>query len=206
MKSRRNGNKRGEIEMLEPKFYKDIENMLYDFFERTGIILSPSYRDVFKLANKMGFDVRTAKIKDLGNKKVEGVLFVDETRDRIDNFATSKGIALNYLNDKVTNRFIVAHELSHYILQKYAQDDFNEPVVLQEARTAHVFEKERSVFEQIVDYMAAAILIPANDFILKLHAAERRNEDRQEFIAEASDYYNVSPEAISKRMEEVRCL
>lgn len=192
--------------MLEPKFYKDIENMLYDFFERTGIILSPSYRDVFKLANEMGFDVRKAKIKSESNKRIEGALFVDETLPQVDNFNTARGIALNYLNDKVTNRFIVAHELSHYILKKYIQDNFDEPVVVREARTAHVLEKERPLYEQIVDYMAAAILIPAKDFMTKMHEAEEQNYSRREFVDKMADYYNVSPEAILKRMEEVRYL
>ena len=205
MKSRCGLNK-GEYEILEKEFYKDIELMCSDFFETIGVSLPKGSRDIYKIAQKMNFDVRKAKLKDINDKKVEGVLLVDETQNNIDGFNGPRGIALNYLNSPMENRFIVAHELSHYIVMKQIQENFDDKVILQEARTAHILGQERSIFEQIIDYMAAAILIPAKDFKQRLKEARDNQEAEQSFINRMCDVYNMPRDAIIKRIEEVDSL
>ena len=70
--------------------------------------------DVFKLAEKLGFDVRGAEL----NNKVNSLVIINEKRDTIPGFSSNKVIAYNCKKDINIKRNSVAFHLKEYIVSK----------------------------------------------------------------------------------------
>lgn len=205
MKSRRKGNKRKGDDMLTKKEYRVFEKVLDLFFKHKNISKPSGKTDktnIYSLAEQMDFDVQKATIEPNNNVKIEGILLVDENKDTVSVFSKPRGIALNYLNTPKENRFIVAHELCHYIFEKYLAD--YRPIILTEGREEHLLDQERDEYEQAIDYMAAALLVPLDSFRDKFNQAKEKKQSEQDFINEMCDFYDVSPIAIKKRIEELK--
>lgn len=201
MKSRRRKNKGVSDKMFDKDDYPILENLLNLFFKDNKIEKPSGRTDIYDLAKKMSFDIKYAFIEPQENVKVEGILLVDENKEKIGKFSGPRGIALNCLNTPRENRFIVAHELSHYIFEKFLVD--YKPVVLTGQRLEHMVGKERDDFEQAIDYMAAATLIPLDQFDKQYEKAKEGQRTMQDFVEEMSSYYNVPTKAIEKRINEL---
>lgn len=161
-------------------------------------------RDIYKLANEMGFDIRKVKFRPDVEKTIEGILLVDENKANVDNFSTNKGIGLNVNNAPNVNRFTVAHELSHYIFQKMTQKNFDDKIFMSETRLAHDPTHSREFYEQIIDYMAAALLMPIKSFREQYDELKNVGLLDEDIIAELSLFYGLPPIAISKRISEIK--
>lgn len=191
---------RGEVDtMLEKKYRKTLERLVNDYFERAKIEKS---RDIYRLANRMGFDVR--KIRFNSNQDcIQGMLLVDEEQTTVDDFSTNKAIGINIDNSIENNRFIVAHELCHYIFQKMTQKNFSDKIYMVETRFAHDDNNPRDLYEQIIDYMAAAILMPYEEFGSLYKELKQMGLSSDEITAELCLKYGVPDLAIQQRINEV---
>ena len=124
-------------------------------------------RDIVEELDRIGFKVVTAKISD----NVDGMILVDETRESIAEYNSNKLIFVDERKDVFASRFIILHELSHYIESKYERmvhGDFGFPHVLVAERD-HRVGYSSDAFEQEKDYMAAALLLPFLPFKRKVY-------------------------------------
>lgn len=201
MKSNRSKNNKEGDKMFLKTDYPILESVLDWYFEINKIERPSNRTDINELAKKMDFEIIDAFIEPKNNVKVEGVLLVDEVKNQIAKFSGPRGIALNYFNNPEDNRFIIAHELSHYMFEKFLAD--NAPLVLTEQRLEHIVGHKRDDFEQAIDYMAAAILMPLEQFRNQFKFAEEKQQPMQDFVKEMSIYYRMPDKAIEKRIKEL---
>lgn len=167
-----------------------MEIVVASFLEKQGIRLIPPV-DIFRLATALGFDVRAAKLPN----EVEGMILVDESVERLADFSSNKVIAYNVLSDINKKKFIVAHELAHYISEKCKPGGDRQRVVVA-ARDVEGDYSNNDV-EQHMDYMAAALLMPREDIL-------KRFDLNKEHIDETlATYYRVDPILAERRVKEV---
>ena len=106
-----------QVYVMSVKFNKtqmlEMEEILKAFYDKNDIEVTIPV-DIFEVANSLGFDVRGAEFKE----PLEGLLLVDENIERIKEFNSNKIIAYNCQKNIYMKKFIVAHELSHYINEK----------------------------------------------------------------------------------------
>ena len=185
--------------MLRKNIRKVLEEVVSSYFDKEGLERS---QDIYRLANQMGFDVRKVKFNS-ESQNLDGILLVDEDKHCIEGFNTNKIIGLNSNNDADNNRFTVAHELSHYIFEKMTQENYEDNVFLEEARVAHDDFRIRDLYEQMIDYMAASILMPQDDFKRRNNSLIKLGFSENDRVRKLSEIYGLPMSAVSKRIKEV---
>lgn len=177
---------------IEPQERKTIEKELSDFLNAYKLKIATPV-DVFQLATQIGFDVRGTEFKN----NLEGLILVNENLDVIPGFDSNKVIAYNCKASIEAKKFIVAHELAHYIGAKH--NNVKEKVIV--AARDHSYGYSDDVDEQRKDYMAAAILIPMDDF--KNRYSTNDVSQSQEFYKQVATFYNVDVKLAERRTLEV---
>lgn len=183
---------------MSKKFSKaqmdEMEEMISAFLKKNQMALSVPV-DIFALATDLGFDVRAAALP----KRIEGLILVDESAEKIEGFNSNKVIAYNILLDIDEKKFIVAHELAHYIEEKCSHGDESGKIVI--AARDHEPGYSTNVDEQRKDYIAAALLIPRDDLNSKY--TQRAQSKDENFYRELADHYRVDNRLAERRIEEV---
>lgn len=171
----------------------EMEAVLSSFLESNKIQLTIPI-DIFQLATEqLGFDIRGTEFKD----KLEGILVVNEFQERIEGFDSNKVIAYNCFKDINAKKFIVAHELAHYIEEKQASKDAKLVVAARD----HEDYYSDNIDEQRKDYIAAALLVPQSHL--------KKYYKKEDFINNTISYddvaerYNVDRELAKRRVQEV---
>ncbi len=177
---------------IELQERKKIEEELSAFLSAYKLKISVPV-DIFQLATQIGFDVRGTEFKD----NLEGLIVANENLDVIPGFDSNKVIAYNCKASIETKKFIVAHELAHFIETKYKNVD--EKVIV--AARDHSLGYSDDIDEQCKDYMAAALLIPIEDF--KNRYSKDDVSQTQEFYKRVASFYNVDIELAERRTMEV---
>ena len=167
------------------KFTKEemdnMESMLKLFLEKNNINLEPPV-DIFKLATELGFDVRGAEFDD----NLDGLLLVNETVDIIEPFTSNKIIAYNCQKTLEHKKFIVGHELAHYIDAK-SQDPENK-IVCAARDHSEPYSDDRN--EQMKDYISAAILM-TRDYVINKYK-NVADKTSQHFYNKVISDFNVT--------------
>lgn len=166
-----------------------MEDLISAFFERMEIDYVVPV-DIFKVATDLGFDVRGAEFEE----NLEGLIIVNENTEKIEGFDSNKVIAYNCFKDISMKKFIVAHELAHYISEKV--NAYDKKIVI--ATRDHVDSYSEDREEQQMDYMAASLLIPKNDLCQFLERNTTIN------VSEVAKRYKVTEEVARRRIKEVR--
>lgn len=148
------------IYLMSMEFTKDemlrLESILLSFLSKMNVTLTVPV-DIFDLSAKLGFDVRGAEFKE----HLEGMIVVNEFEDKIDGFDSNKVIAYNCQKSIETKKFIVAHELAHYIWEKSIAQDKKVVVAARDHHGNYSSDEQ----EQRMDYIAASILVPREHLI-----------------------------------------
>ena len=152
------------------------------------------------LSRKLGFFVGQAKLAE----GTEGVIQVDKTQPDLLKTGRNMVIIVDRRLDKVRQRFIIAHELGHYLLRTNPDDP-----VFARRESAH----GRTDGENEADYFAACLLMPSDDFkrsIQKLcvdfniaNCEAMSDSDKHNLSDILSEQYKVEKEAALRRIGEV---
>lgn len=173
--------KKDEMQQMEELVKTFLETMKIDYVVPI---------DIFKIATDLGFDVRGAEFEE----QLEGLIVVDETIDKVAGFDSNKIIAYNCSKDINTKKFIVAHELAHYISKKTNAYDRKIVIAARDRTSNYSGNKE----EQRMDYIAASLLIPQSDLCQFL------NENTDAGALQVAERYKVTEELAERRIKEVR--
>lgn len=175
------------------------ENEISSFLSKNNIFVEVPV-DIFALATRLGFDVRAADFTNInGGKSLEGMILVDEELEQIQQFKSNKIIAYAYNPDKDIKsiKFIVAHELAHYIDAKMKNNGNKVVIALRDHNDEYSKDKD----EQIKDYMAAALLMPRNSIRNKYSKEDYENNSNLHI--ELAKEYNVDVDVAERRLKEV---
>lgn len=195
-------NYKGHFELMRITLQrrKELEIIVHEFVSDNALDFR---NDIFRQLEKINFSVYGVKF----NKPLSGMLLVDERESKVVNFKSNRVILYNNMYDIYDVRFIIAHELAHYIYEKHE----NKSKKLLIARRDRVLGYQDNVDEQEKDYMAAAILIPFDDIKNKI---EERKEvmgenyfetvmDDEYLIQTIQREYKVPSILVKRRIEEV---
>lgn len=170
-----------------------MEDILSKFFELYNLKLEVPV-DIFQLTDKLGFDVRGT---EFSSQKLDGLLLVNENIENVENFNSNKIIAYNCKKNINEKKFIVAHELAHYIEEKVK--NINKKIIVAARDRDLLYPENKN--EQMKDYLAAAILMPKEDMIE--HYKNFDIKDTDEFISKVAEKYKVDFNMAKRRISEV---
>ncbi len=176
----------------------EMEKVISDFLAKRGLSFFDT-KDPVALAKKLNFSLFLANFDD----SIDGVIIVDETKSKIDKFDNNKIIAVNSSANKIRKRFIIAHELAHYIKESennkkvvYATRDHNNDI--------------RGFDEQEIDYMAAALLMPKDEFKKDWDNLNNKilypNFDENAKWRKLMDKYAVDIDGVQRRISEIEIM
>lgn len=140
----------------------------------------------------------------LDEEGLDGVIIIDKDM---------RAIAINENLDVQDARFVIAHELAHYITESEKKSD---GALLFAERDKIFHGKEKRPEENDMDYLAAAMLVPKNQFLEELKSlkidlislADRTESGVREKISPfiidfLARRYNVKEDVIVRRIAEV---
>lgn len=173
-----------------------LEKLIDAFVAKNNLYLSNN-TDIISVCKKLGISVRNFSTREDG---YDGFILVN------DKFKT---IGIDRELNPIDRRFLIAHELGHYI----KADSNNEKVFL--ALKDHLCHGiEKTVDEHDADYLAAAFLVPMKQFKseLDLMGIPYANLDTEQEVAKKisplfieffAKRYRVNEQLIIRRIAEV---
>lgn len=176
----------------------NMENEIESFFKANSMNRTVPV-DTIAIAKSLGFKVYSLDLNEIGDN-IDGIILVDEKNNGL----FKKVIAFNQNIKNVSKvKFIIAHELAHYISQKSINEQ-DSPLVFAEKLNIHGEEKSKE--EQEMDFKAAAILIPKDKLSADLQDRNYNDlseNDKQITESELADIYGVEIPVIQRRIEEI---
>lgn len=152
--------------------------------------------DVINAAGILGFTVGISALPDWN----DGFILVDHVKEHIQKLIgllTDKAIGVNSERDLQTKRFIIAHEIGHYMLH------YNEEDGVLYARREDV--KGKDMEENDADFFAACLLMPREYFKRKYEELKGKDLNDDEIITLLQKHFNTPYESVERRMIEIGC-
>lgn len=171
---------------------KEIEQRA-DTLLRENNISTLSGVDVLALAKQLGFTVWTSNLPDSD----DGFILVNPNVDKIPGFSNNKVIVVNAERPYVTKRFIIAHEIGHYVL---SVSDSKEEEIFAARESQH----GRSDDENDIDYFAACLLMPETSF--KAQYEDKKQFPLNQLVSELSEVFQVPAGSALRRLEELNLI
>lgn len=148
--------------------------------------------DVIEVAKKLGFVVGNAGLSE----DVDGFIIVDENKGNILGIDTNKLIGVNASKELAWKRFIIAHEIGHYILH-YDKEKDNGMYAHREHK------KGKNEIENEADFFAANLLMPRKKFRNKYNELKKKDLSTDEIILLLADKFTVTQPMTKRRFEEL---
>ena len=121
--------------------------------------------------------------------------------DTEEKYNNSKVILVNKNEDLFHLRFVIAHELAHYLFDFLGNNNYIDPkTVFSEPYTKDQHETEK---EKRANTFAAELMMPKELFIKQFNIAKEENENRLFIIMYLSRFFETSIDSIEKRIMEV---
>lgn len=148
--------------------------------------------DIIQIANKMGFAVGNALL----DEEIDGFIIVQEGSDEILGINTDKLIGVNSKRTLEWKRFIIAHEIAHYILHY--------PTQKSQGMYAHrEHSKGRNEDENDADFFAATLLMPRKRFVEKFNELKSKGLELEEIVILLSKKFVATCKMIERRIGEL---
>lgn len=141
---------------------------------------------IIKIAQESGFKIIQGSMK---NGRMSGFVSID--KETINKYRSDKIIGVNGDDELGHQRFVIAHELAHYL--------FDYDVQKETYFDTYMKNDHKSLKEQIANKFAANLLMPAKYFALNFDE-EKSMEKNIEYW---TNYFEVQRKAVEKRIVEV---
>lgn len=163
----------------------EMKPLAESFLESTGY-----YGDgavpIVKIAQECGFKVIWGIMKD---KKMSGFISVEKNDENIP--IEEKVIGINKMDELGHQRFVIAHELAHYLLDYDTKE--------KSYFDTYIKNSHKTLKEHIANTFAANLLMPAKYFVLQLDEKITMDEN----VNRWADYFDVQKKSVRKRISEV---
>lgn len=152
---------------------------------------------VVKIAKDFGISTfRDYNIKE----EISGNIFIHGTTQDV--YGTDKAIIVDAKDEFFHQRFIVAHELAHYLMDFWGNDDYEDTKKL--FSEAYLKNKHDSPKEVRADRFAAELLMPSKIFLTHYIKAMSLSENNITYtITYLSKLFGTKQSSIKKRMKEL---
>lgn len=178
----------GEIQQNRNKYtIEDMPEIAQRILDKLDIKKAPV--PIVAIMKSLKFQVVTADMED----EISGVIGIDDELNR--NFESGKVIAINRKDNFGHQRFTMAHELAHYLLDF----DVSKSIVYYNAYNTKEVESEE---EHRANFFAANLLMPEKLFREEFAKALIKN-NLYLTVEKLSDVFQVSREAVRRRILEL---
>lgn len=148
--------------------------------------------DVIDVAKRLGFVIGNAVLND----EDDGFIVVEEGKEELMGFRTDKIIGVNSDRTLEWKRFIIAHELGHYMLHCRKEK--------QQGLYAHrVHTTGHNQSEDEADFFATNLLMPREIFTEKYNRLKEKDMEKQEIVDALARKFIVTSEMTLQRIEEL---
>lgn len=149
--------------------------------------------DIIQIAKDLGFAVGNALLDD----EDDGFIIVREGAEEILGIKTDKLIGVNSKRTLEWKRFIIAHEIAHYVLHYSAQNT--------KGMYAHRDHKKgKNSVENDADYFAANLLMPREKFTEKFNELKEKGLDFDEIVLLLASKFVATTKTIERRIGELQ--
>lgn len=152
--------------------------------------------DILKLAQEYGFVVCNADLQD----NEDGFVFVNDKAKSVLGYNTKRLIGVKSSHTYEMKRFVIAHELAHFFER---HRDGREGEIIFAARDTHDEKASRNEAEQKIDFMAACLLMPKNQFSSLIKKVKSLTSDCNEQARIAAFLCKVPVKCAERRINEV---
>lgn len=175
---------------------QDVDDVSRSILERMADIgaYANTNTPVVKIANALGFSVRTEEMWALQSGKIQVNCKAEGDEGR----SGSKAILLNKEDNLFHQRFVIAHELAHYLFDCVGKVEQGEPYEDTYLKDHHGSESERRA-----NRFAAELLMPQKLFVEMYGRACRRHANYISRLMYLSKYFEVPIASIERRIKEV---
>lgn len=170
------------------KIEKNVMNML----RSVEYTISECSVDVIDVAKRLGFVVGNAVL----NEEDDGFIVVEEGRKEIMGIKTDKLIGVNSNRSLEWKRFIIAHELGHYVLH-FKEKNLKGLYAHRDHKRGH------SELENEADFFAANLLMPRESFENKYKEIKQVYKNDKEIVDILSKHFIVTIKMTERRIEEL---
>lgn len=171
-----------------------IEKTVRETLESVGYTINEgSSVDVIDIAKRLGFVVGNAVL----NEEDDGFIVVEEGKKEIMGIETDKLIGVNSDRSLEWKRFIIAHELGHYILH-FREKNLNGLYAHRDHKRGH------NELENETDFFAANLLMPRESFENKYKEIKQVYKNDREIVDILSKHFNVTVRMAERRIEELK--
>lgn len=189
------------LQILEKKNRDNHEYSLSDIRDITNNILSMMKSNysgrcatpIVKIAKMFDFKTYKEPLSESGDINING-----DTKQK---YGHDKVILVNRNEELFHQRFVVAHELAHYLFDFLGNSAYEDINIL----FADTYEKDRheTLQEKRANTFAAEIMMPKDLFITQYNVARREVNNHMFIVLYLSKYFETSVESIEKRIKEV---
>lgn len=181
-----------EFEKVMSMSKEEIEEKALEILKSSKDIYDGDSVDVIKIAEQLGFAVGNAKM----NNDMDGFIIVDENAEDIMGIKTNKLIGVNADRNLAWKRFIIAHEIAHYVLH-YSKEKNNGMF----AHREHAKGKGKT--ENDADFFAANLLLPKDRFSSKYSELKEKKLDQKDIVVLLSRKFIATENTVARRIEEL---
>lgn len=148
--------------------------------------------DVISVAKRLGFVVGNAVL----NEEDDGFIVVEEGKSEIMGIQTDKLIGVNSDRPLEWKRFIIAHELGHYILH-FKEKNLKGLYAHRDHNSGH------NELENEADFFAANLLMPRDSFKEKYAEIKKLYKNDREIVDALAKHFVVTTKMTERRIEEL---
>lgn len=177
---------------MDQQRMQEIEEKSIGLLKKFGYMDSDKI-DVVVIARMLGFAVGAAEMED----QSDGFIIVKEDDPDLLGLKAGKVIGVNSKKDIAWKRFIIAHELGHYILH-YDKNRSKDGLY---AHREHVKGKDEG--ENEADFFAANLLMPRKQFTEEYCKLDVHGADADMVIALLAKNFKVTSEMVARRIQEL---
>lgn len=148
---------------------------------------------IVKIAKMFDFKTYRESLNESGDINING-----KTKQK---YGHDKVILVNRNEELYHQRFVVAHELAHYLFDFLGNSAYEDINIL----FADTYEKDKheTPQEKRANTFAAEIMMPKDLFIMQYNVARREENNHMFIVLYLSRYFETSVESIEKRLKEV---
>lgn len=190
------------INRLEKNHLKNYEYSLSEIDIVAKEILSKivyysedSATPIVKIAKEFGFITYKETLDD----GLSGDIYINGKTE--EEYKNNRIILVNKNDELFHQRFVVAHELAHYLFDFLGNSDYTDKSI----RFSDTYYKNmhESISEQRANRFAAAILMPEESFIKQYNIAKNIDKNRMFVIMYLSRFFETTMSSIERRIAEV---
>lgn len=172
-----------------------IEQKVQETFEQVNYNDKSDAIDVIGIAQKLGFVVGNAQL----DNNEDGFILVQEGKRGILGIQTDKLIGVNASKELPWKRFVIAHEIGHYILHYNKEADKG-----MYAHRDHIKGKDST--ENEADYFAANLLMPKEKFRKRYEELAQKNLQTDDITILLAEKFGVTHDMVTRRYKELQLI